>query len=125
MFILTVILAVLVGGGFMAFGFMMFGSGKLADQKMRLDETRDHLGVSEGLWKAIGALEIAGAVGVLIGLLEALPIIGVLAGIGLVAMTTGAVFYHHKAGDPYKDRIPATVMGALVIFYIIARIASA
>jgi uncharacterized membrane protein YphA (DoxX/SURF4 family) len=125
MFILTVILAVLVGGGFMAFGFMMFGSGKLAGQKMNLDETRDHLGVSEGLWKAIGALEIAGAAGVLVGLLEALPFIGVLAGIGLVAMTTGAVFYHHKAGDSYKDWIPATVMGALVILYIIARVASA
>jgi uncharacterized membrane protein YphA (DoxX/SURF4 family) len=123
MFILTVILAMVVSAGFMAFGFMTFGFGKLADQKMRLDETRDHLGVSEGLWKAIGALEIAGAAGVLIGLL--LPIIGVLAGIGLVAMTTGAVFYPHKAGDSYKDRIPATVMGALVIFYIIARIASA
>jgi uncharacterized membrane protein YphA (DoxX/SURF4 family) len=125
MFILTVILAVLVGGGFMAFGFMTFGSGKLAGQKMRLDETRDHLGVSEGLWKAIGALEIAGAAGVLIGLLEALPIIGVLAGLGLVAMMTGAVFYHHKAGDSYKEWIPATVMGAVVILYIIARIASA
>jgi uncharacterized membrane protein YphA (DoxX/SURF4 family) len=120
MFILTVILAMVIAGG-----FVTFGSGKLAGPKMGLDETRDHLGVSEGLWKAIGALEVAGGAGVLIGLLAALSIVGVLAGIGLVAMTTGAVFYHHKAGDSYKDRIPATVMGALVIFYIIARIASA
>jgi len=125
MFILTVILAVVVGGAFMMFGFVMYGSGKLAGQKMNLDETRDHLGVSEGLWKAIGALEVAGAAGVLVGLFEALAIIGVLAGVGLVAMTTGAVFYHHKAGDSYKNWIPATVMGALVIFYVIARIASA
>jgi uncharacterized membrane protein YphA (DoxX/SURF4 family) len=125
MYILTAILAVLAGGGFMAFGFMMFRSGELVDQKMNLDETRDRLGFSEGLWKAIGALEIAGAAGVLIGLFDRLAIIGVLAGLGLVAMTTGAVFYHHKAGDSSKERMPATVMGALVILYIIGRIASA
>ena len=119
MFILTAVIAAIVGGG-----FLMAGMGKVTGQKMMI-ETRDHLGVDNGLWKAIGALEVAGAAGVLLGLLDALPIVGVLAGIGLVLMTIGAVSYHQKAGDSPKDWLLAVMMGSMAIFYIIARIASA
>lgn len=119
MFVLTVVLAVVVGGG-----FLMAGMGKVSGQKMML-EVRDHLGVAAGLWKAIGALEVAGAVGVLIGLHEDLPVIGVLAGIGLVLLTIGAGSYHQKAGDTFKDWLPAVVMGSMSIFYIIVRIGTA
>lgn len=119
MFVLTVILAVMVGAG-----FLMAGAGRLMGQTM-MAEVRVHLDVTEGLWKIIGGLEVAGAVGVLIGLAADLPIIGVLAAVGLIALTIGAVFYHQKAGDKPKDWLPAVVMGTLAIFYIIMRIASA
>jgi len=119
MYVLTVMLAVVISTG-----FLMFGSGKIMGQAM-MAETRERLGVAEGLWKAIGALEVAGAAGVLLGLLEPLPIIGVLSGIGLVLMTIGAVFYHQKAGDAPKDSLPAVMMGSLVVVYIIVRIGTA
>lgn len=119
MFIITVILAALIAGG-----FLFFGSGKLMGQPM-MAEARTHLGLSDGLWKAVGGLEVAGAIGVLVGLAADLPLIGVLAGVGLVAMTIGAVFYHQKAGDETKEWLPAVAMGSMVILYIIFRIASA
>ena len=55
MYVLTVMLAVVISTG-----FLMFGSGKIMGQAM-MAETRERLGVAEGLWKVIGALEVAGA----------------------------------------------------------------
>ncbi|MEV7616849.1 DoxX family protein [Streptomyces sp. NPDC089799] len=46
-------------------------------------------GVPKGLWNFLGAAKTAGAVGLLVGL--AVPVIGMLAGIGLVLYFTGAV----------------------------------
>jgi len=119
MFIATIALAVLLG-----VGFLFFGGSKLAGSSMMV-EARQHLGLAEGLFKAVGALEVLGGLGVLIGLHADLPVIGVLAAIGLIGMTIGAVFYHQKAGDSMKEWIPAVVMGSIAIFYIILRIASA
>lgn len=119
MFILAIILAVLCGGG-----FAMAGMAKLTNQQ-QLVENLTHLGVPRGLWKVIGGLEVLGGVGLFVGLHADLPIIGVLAAAGLVAMSIGAVYYHQNAGDSVKDWLPAVVMGSLAIFYAIARIGSA
>lgn len=119
MFILAVILALIVGGG-----FLYFGAGKLMKQQMMVD-AQAHFGMSDQLWMAVGGLEVAGGLGLLLGLIKPLALIGVLAAVGLVAMSIGAVYYHQKAGDSAKAWMPAVVMGALAIFYVIARIASA
>lgn len=113
------ILAVLV-----AVAFFMFGVGKILDVSM-MATAREHLGIDRSLFKIVGALEILGALGVIAGLHEDLPVIGVLAGIGLIGMTIGATFYHQKAGDSIKDWLPAVMMGSLVIIYIILRVGTA
>ena len=118
MFIVTAILAALLGAG-----FIMSGMGKLTGAAM-METNREHLGIEPTLWKAIGALDVLGGAGVLVGLHADLPIIGVLAGSGLVAMTIGAVFYHQQAGDAIKDWLPAVLMGSLAIIYIVLRIAT-
>ena len=115
----TAILAVLVG-----VGFIMMGVAKLADMKM-MAEMRQHLGLPSVLFKLVGALEIIGGAGIMLGLHSDLPIIGVLAGVGLVGMTIGAGFYHQKAGDDMKARLPAVMAGSVTILYIILRIGSA
>jgi len=102
----------------------MSGFAKLAGVG-QVDTNRQHLGIDPGLWRAIGALDILGGLGVLLGLLADLPVIGVLAAVGLIGMTIGAVFYHQKAGDSIKQWLPAVVVGSLAIFYIILRIATA
>lgn len=72
---------------------------------------RDHLGVSPIQWRAIGALELVGVAGVLVGLLWA-PI-GIAAAIGLALLSLGAVAFHLRASDRAVDMGPAVIGVAL------------
>lgn len=72
---------------------------------------RDHLGVSPVQWRLIGALELAGVAGVLVGLLWA-PI-GIAAAIGLILLSIGAVAFHLRASDRPMDMVPAVIGVAL------------
>ena len=73
-------------------------------------------------FRIVGGLEVLGAAGLVVGLHEDLPIIGILAGVGLIGMTVGATRYHQNAGDTMKEWLPAVFMGSLVILYIILRV---
>lgn len=80
------ILAVLL-----ALVFSVLGTAKiLALQPMR--ELAAEVGVSTAAYRRVGLLEVAGAIGLLIGLVE--PLIGVLAGAGLLLLLGGAVVVH-------------------------------
>jgi DoxX-like family len=72
---------------------------------------RDHLGVKPLQWRLIGALELAGVAGVLIGL--AWPPIGIAAAIGLALLSIGAIAFHIKASDRVVDMAPAVIGLAL------------
>ena len=76
-------------------------------------EIRDHLGIKPVQWRAIGALELAGVVGVLVGLIWA-PI-GVAAAIGLALLTVGAVAFHIRASDGWAKTAPAVIGIALAV----------
>jgi len=118
MHVLNVIVAVVLG-----VGFMMVGIGKLVDIKP-MAKTREHLGLPIGLFRVIGGLEVFGGAGVFLGLHHDLPVIGVLAAVGLIGMTIGAAYYHQKADDAMKDWLPSVMMGSIAIFYVILRIAT-
>jgi hypothetical protein len=68
---------------------------------------RDHLGVNPVQWRMIGLLELAGVVGVLVGLAWA-PI-GVAAAVGLALLVLGAIVFHVRASDSVADTIPAVI----------------
>jgi hypothetical protein len=72
---------------------------------------RDHLGVKPLQWRLIGACELAGVAGVLVGLMWA-PI-GIAAAIGLVLLSIGALAFHIRASDSVVDTAPAVVGIAL------------
>ncbi|MBV9515619.1 MAG: DoxX family protein [Mycobacteriaceae bacterium] len=74
---------------------------------------RDHLGVTPMLWRVIGVLELAGVVGVLVGLLWR-PI-GVAAAIGLALLSVGAVAFHLRASDRWVKTAPAAVAVVLAV----------
>jgi hypothetical protein len=74
---------------------------------------RDHLGVSPIRWRIIGALELAGVAGVLVGLLWA-PM-GIAAAIGLTLLSIGAVAFHLRASDRVADMVPAVIGVALAV----------
>jgi hypothetical protein len=76
-------------------------------------EIRDHLGVTPVLWRVIGTLELAGVVGVLVGLAWA-PI-GVAAAIGLALLSVGAVAFHVRASDGLVKTAPAVIAIVLAV----------
>jgi hypothetical protein len=84
--------------------FLAAAAGKLTGKTQALG---DHLGVSASLWRTIGVLELAGVVGVLVGL--AVEELGIAAGAGLGLTSIGAMATHAKAGDPPKALLPAGI----------------
>jgi DoxX-like family len=74
---------------------------------------RDHLGVTPTQWRLIGMLELAGVVGVLVGLAWA-PI-GVAAAGGLALLSVGAIIFHVRASDSVADMAPAVFAAALAV----------
>jgi hypothetical protein len=97
--------------------FLIVGAAKVfALAPMR--ERAAHAGFSVGAYRGIGALEIAGAAGLLLGL--AVPVLGALAGVGLLLLLAGALVTHVRNRDRGRDLVPALVCAALVAGYLVA-----
>ncbi|MGW4212138.1 DoxX family protein [Lentzea sp. NPDC004789] len=108
---MTVTLAVLVALIFAGLGTMKV----LALPRAR--ELAAHSGFSVTAYRGIGALELAGAAGVLLGL--AVPLLGGLAGAGLLLLLVGAVITHVRNEDTLPQLAPAVVCALLVIGYLV------
>ena len=76
----------------------------------------EHLGLPVDAYRAIGTLEIAGAVGVALGLVA--PLLGRLAGVGLLLLLAGALAAHLRNHDGVRELAPAVVAGLLVAAYL-------
>ncbi|OYN96280.1 hypothetical protein CGZ96_13545 [Enemella evansiae] len=100
--ITTIILTALL-----TLGFLGAGVGKLR-RSQPVTGTLEGLGVSPGLQRTIGILEVLGAIGVIVGLF--LQPLGILAAIGLVLMMIGAIIFHLRAKDSVKDSAGALVL---------------
>jgi len=92
--------------GLLTAGFLAVGAMKVAGVARSL-EVRDHLGVSASAWRAIGMLEIAGALGAAVGL--AIRPLGFAAAGGLALLGLGAIASHVRASDPPAEAAPASV----------------
>ena len=103
--------------GALAVLFTGLGTAKIrAVPAMR--ERAAHVGMTTGAYRNIGALEVAGAAGVLLGLAE--PRLGGLAGAGLLALLGGALVAHRRAGDKLTEAAPALVSAVGVAAYLAA-----
>ena len=103
--------------GTLAVFFTGLGTAKMrAVPAMR--ERAAHVGMSTDAYRAIGALEVAGAAGVLVGLAE--PRLGGLAGAGLLALLGGALVAHRRTGDTLREAAPALVSAVVVAGYLAA-----
>jgi hypothetical protein len=97
--------------------FLLLGAAKLlALTPMR--ERAAHAGFSVTAYRGIGALEVAGAAGLLLGL--AVPVLGALAGAGLLLLLAGALVTHVRNRDSVRDLVPAVVCAVLVAGYLVA-----
>lgn len=80
-----------------------------------------HLGLTDGKIRMLGAVEVAGALGLLIGIW--IPILGQLAALGFVLYFLGAMIAHMRSKDPVKDLAPALILLVLSVIVTILQFA--
>jgi hypothetical protein len=96
--------------------FLPLGLAKLLSVPAMRDAA-DHVGMTPGHYRVIGALEVAGVAGVLAG--RVWPPAGVAAGTGLAALMVGAVIAHRRVGDPATRAVPALACAALALAHTV------
>src|SRR5262245_51825995 len=112
--------ALIVLSGLLALAFLASGGQKVLGSA-QVEQTAHHLRVPLNGYKAIGALELAGAAGLIIGIFW--PPLGIAAGIGLFLLVVGAVITHVRVGDGAKQYGTAVVFAVLLIGLVYLRLA--
>lgn len=78
------------------------------------------MGYSKRAFMAIGAAEVAAAVGAVVGLVSTrLEWIGLAAGVGLCCLMVGALGAHARVGDDARRIIPPAVMFVVALLFVI------
>lgn len=116
MFLTTLILSIAL-----AVFFAAAGTPKVAGAKL-MHEVAEHFGLPAQGVRGIGALELAGSAGLLIGL--ALPPLGIAAAAGLALLMAGAVAFHVRAHDPAARIAGPALAGLIAAVTVFARAAS-
>ncbi|MGY4979387.1 DoxX family protein [Streptomyces sp. 900105755] len=75
-------------------------------------------GFSVAAYRRIGVLQLAGVTGVALG--PAVPLLGGLAGAGLLLLLAGAAVVHLRKGDPVAKFVPAALCAVPVAAYLVA-----
>jgi hypothetical protein len=86
------------------------GIAKVIRHPMMVENAR-HLGFSARGFQLVGALELAGAAGMIVGLFWT-PL-GIAAMVGLVLLLTGGAIAHARVGDRLPRIAPAAVCAVL------------
>ena len=102
--------------------FLAAAAMKLTGQEQSL-ATRDRLGVAPSQWRRIGLLEVAGALGALVGV-ACLPL-GIAATAGLVLTALGAIASHLRVKDPLSESGFAWLALALSVAALVPQLTSA
>jgi DoxX-like family len=106
--------------GLLVVAFAALGSAKLAAvPAMRM--RAEHVGFSVSAYRRIGSLEVLAVLGLLVGAF--VPVIGVLAGGGLLILLGGAVVVHLRNGDGVREIAPALVLGVVTLTYLLLVVA--
>jgi uncharacterized membrane protein YphA (DoxX/SURF4 family) len=88
------------------------GGAKLAGMPV-MRRNAAHLGFTWPAYQRIGALEVAGGLGVLVGL--AVPPLGVVAAACLAVLLALAGFLHLRNGDGVARALPAAVLALVAV----------
>ena len=117
MFIATVVLSVLLAVA-MAASFTRKATGAPASRDLR-----DRLGVAPRLWQTIGGLELAAALGLLLGL--AVAPLGVAAITGVALLMAGAVVAHLRRGIAGRELTAPVTLLAVAVVAVLLRVTTA
>ena len=108
--------------GLLAAFFLSLGAAKvLAVRRMRT--AADEAGYSITAYRGIGILEMAGAAGLVVGMV--VPALGTAATAGLLVLLAGALITHLRHGDEPSVLAPAVSSALLVAVYLGLHLASA
>ena len=113
-------IAIIVLSALLAVAFLGSGALKLAGTKQSL-QMRDQLHVGAQQWRLVGALEVAGAVGLAAGFV--VPVLGIAAAVGLALLMAGGIVTHARAQD-LRNAGPATLLLLLAVATVVLRVAS-
>jgi len=106
MYVATIVLSVLL-----AVAFLGSGGLKVVGAKQSL-KMRDQLRVGAQLWRVVGALEVAGGLGLVVGLV--VPLLGIAAAVGLALLMVGGIGAHARAQD-LRNAGPAALLLVLAV----------
>ncbi|MEU6352996.1 DoxX family protein [Streptomyces sp. NPDC047072] len=101
----------------LALWFTLLSAGKLLGTA-QMAERAAHLGFTVGGYRVIGALELAGVLGLFAG--WSVTGLGIVAAAGFLLLLAGAVLAHLRAGDRLPAAAPAILSAVLVVAYLIA-----
>jgi uncharacterized membrane protein YphA (DoxX/SURF4 family) len=113
-------IAIIVLSAVLALAFLGSGGLKLAGAKQSL-QMRDQLHVGAQLWRSVGALEVAGALGLAAGFV--VPALGIAAAVGLALVMVGAIVAHARAKD-LRNAGPAALLLVLAVATVVLRVAT-
>ena len=111
-------IALIVLSALLAIAFLGSGGFKLVGAKQSLT-MRDQLRVGAQLWRVVGALEVAGAVGLAAGFV--VPALGIAAAVGLALLMVGGIVTHARAQD-LRNAGPAMLLLALAVATVVLRV---
>jgi uncharacterized membrane protein YphA (DoxX/SURF4 family) len=115
MFIATIVLSALL-----AITFIGAGVPKVLGAKKSL-QMRDQVRAGADLWRVVGGLEIAAAVGLAAGL--AVPVLGIAAAIGLALLLIGGIAAHARVDD-LRGAAPAAILFVVAVATAVVRVLS-
>ena len=102
--------------GLMVVAFAAAGSAKVAAVPA-MRARAEHVGFSVAAYRRIGLLEVLGVLGLLVGAF--VPIIGALAGAGLLMLLGGACIAHLRNGDGLREMAPAVALGLVTVSFLL------
>ena len=111
-------IAIIVLSALLAVGFLGSGSLKLIGAKQSL-QMRDQLRVGAQLWRLVGALEVAGALGLAAGFV--VPALGIAAAVGLALLMVGGIGAHARAQD-LRNAGPAALLLVFAVVTVVLRV---
>ena len=103
----------------LALAFLMAGSGKVASAKMSLVQ-RDRLQVAPWFWRLTGVLEVAAALGMLVGIW--VHPVAAVAAILIGCVMIGAFSTHLRRRDSIGHAAPTLVLFALAVVVFVVLI---
>jgi uncharacterized membrane protein YphA (DoxX/SURF4 family) len=113
-------IALIIFAGLLGLATAISGIGKLRGMPQVMAMLH-HVGLDDGQIRLLGLVELAGALGLLLGIW--VPILGVLAAAGFTIYFIGAVIAHARVKDAFKDMAPAVLLAVIAIITLFLQVA--